>query len=90
MVDHSGTAPESATPFCQGIKLQFFYCQYLYQTLLIPELSTQVRILLVIYGLVPRHYFLRYYLVQTILLLVGPTTIISVTVICVSGNSQTP
>ena len=23
MVDHSGTAPESATPFCQGIKLQF-------------------------------------------------------------------
>ena len=24
MVDHSGTAPESATPFCQGIKLQFF------------------------------------------------------------------
>jgi len=24
MVDPSGTAPESATPFCQGIKLQFF------------------------------------------------------------------
>ena len=23
MVDPSGTAPESATPFCQGIKLQF-------------------------------------------------------------------
>jgi len=25
MVDHSGTAPESATPFCQGIKLQFCF-----------------------------------------------------------------
>ena len=24
MVDPSGTAPESAKPFCQGIKLQFF------------------------------------------------------------------
>ena len=24
MVDHSGTAPESATPFCQGIILQFY------------------------------------------------------------------
>jgi hypothetical protein len=32
MVDHSGTAPESATPFCQGIKLQYktLYCKDIY------------------------------------------------------------
>jgi len=32
MVDHSGTAPESATPFCQGIKLQFCFEAYFFKS----------------------------------------------------------